>query len=46
MFRKAYDAHQVDFVMEMKTRLPRLDGLSNTITSFSSDNLVLIINKI
>lgn len=43
--RKAYDRHQVGFVPTFKTRTPRMDGVSNTLTSFTTDNLVLIIQK-
>lgn len=31
---------------KMKHRTPRTDGLSNTITSFFTDNLVLIVKEI
>lgn len=44
--RKAYDRHQVRFQGEMKHRVPRTDGISNTLTSFFTDNLVLIIRKL
>lgn len=44
--RKAYDTHQVSFQGEMKHRVPRTDGISNTLTSFFTDNLVLIIRKL
>ena len=43
--RKAYDTHQCNFHAKMKHRIPRTDGLSNTITSFFTDNLVLIVKK-
>ncbi len=44
--RKAYDTHQCQFHPKMKHRVPRLDHLSNTLTSFFTDNLVLIIRKL
>lgn len=44
--RKAYDNHQCNFHSNMKHRTPRTDGLSNTITSFFTDNLVLTINRL
>lgn len=44
--RKAYDTHQCNFHAKMKHRIPRTDGLSNTITSFFTDNLVLIVKEI
>lgn len=43
--RNKYDSHQVDFCDNMKTRNPRKDGLSNTLTSFTTDNLVLIVRR-
>lgn len=43
--RNKYDSHQVGFCDNMKTRNPRKDGLSNTITSFATDNLVLIVRR-
>lgn len=46
MLRKAYDTHKCSFQAKMKHRTPRTDGLSNTITSFFTDNLVLIIKEI
>ena len=46
MLRKAYDTHKCSFNAKMKHRIPRTDGLSNTITSFFTDNLVLIVNEI
>lgn len=45
MMRKAYDTHKCSFQPKMKHRTPRTDGLSNTITSFFTDNLVLIIKE-
>lgn len=44
--RKAYDTHKCRFHEKMKHRTPRTDGLSNTITSFFTDNLVLIVKEI
>ena len=44
--RKAYDTHQCNFHAKMKHRTPRTDGISNTITSFFTDNLVLIVKEI
>lgn len=44
--RKSYDRHQVRFQAQMKHRVPRTDGISNTLTSFFTDNLVLIIRKL
>lgn len=46
MLRKAYDTHKCSFHAKMKHRTPRTDGLSNTITSFFTDNLVLIMKEI
>lgn len=46
MLRKAYDTHKCSFQAKMKHRTPRTDGLSNTITSFFTDNLVLIVKEI
>lgn len=46
MLRKAYDTHKCSFQPKMKHRTPRIDGLSNTITSFFTDNLVLIIKEV
>lgn len=46
MLRKAYDTHKCSFQAKMKHRTPRTDGLSNTITSFFTDNLVLIIKEV
>lgn len=44
--RKAYDTHLCNFHAKMKHRIPRTDGLSNIITSFFTDNLVLITNRL
>lgn len=46
MLRKSYDTHKCSFHAKMKHRTPRTDGLSNTITSFFTDNLVLIVKEI
>ena len=42
--RKAYDSHQVHYRRkEMRAWVPRKDGISNTITSVTKDNLILEI---
>lgn len=46
MMRKAYDTHKCSFQQNMKHRTTRTDGLSNTITSLFTDNLVLIIKEV
>lgn len=43
--RNKYDSHQVGFCDNMNTRNPRKDGLSNTLTSFTTNNLVLIVRR-
>lgn len=42
--RKAYEAHRVSLQRkQVSVLVPRLDGISGTITTVTKDNLILII---
>ena len=44
--RKMYDNHTIRFTDSMRHRAPRNDGLANTLTSFTTDNLLMETRKI